>query len=95
MDFLPRWFIKSINSEINEPCFIGDNVIINNSKVGPYVSVGSETLIEGSEIENTIIQQNTTIKDAILVNSMIGNHVLYTGQKETKEVSIGDFSEQI
>ena len=83
------------NSEINEPCFIGDNVIINNSKVGPYVSVGSETLIEGSEIENTIIQQNTTIKDAILVNSMIGNHVLYTGQKETKEVSIGDFSEQI
>ena len=67
----------------------------NNSKVGPYVSVGSETLIEGSEIENTIIQQNTIIKDAILVNSMIGNHVLYTGQKETKEVSIGDFSEQI
>jgi len=86
---------KINNSEINEPCFIGDNVIINNSKVGPYVSVGSETLIEGSEIENTIIQQNTTIKDAILVNSMIGNHVLYTGQKETKEVSIGDFSEQI
>jgi len=86
---------KINNSEINEPCFIGDNVIINNSKIGPHVSIGSETLIEQSEIKNTIIQENTTIKDARLVNSMIGNHVLYVGQNQTKQVSLGDFSEQI
>ena len=86
---------KINNSEINEPCFIGDNVIINNSKIGPHVSIGPETLIEQSEIKSTIIQENTTIKDARLVNSMIGNHVLYVGQNQTKQVSLGDFSEQI
>ena len=78
------------NSHILEPCFIGANVRLKNCTIGPYVSVGSDTCIINSTIKNTIIQNNTTIVDADLEDSMIGNHVEYKGGK--KRISIGDYS---
>ena len=78
------------NTQILEPCFIGANVQLKNCTIGPYVSVGSDTCIINSTIKNTIIQNNTTIVDADLEDSMIGNHVEYKGGK--KRISIGDYS---
>ena len=81
--------------EIIEPCYVGENVQFSNSVIGPYVSVGDNTVIEDSRIENSIIQTNTTIKSAHLTNSMVGNFVEYLGNgKENGEssVSIGDYS---
>ena len=78
------------NTHILEPCFIGANVQLKNCTIGPYVSVGSDTCIINSTIKNTIIQNNTTIVDADLEDSMIGNHVEYKGGK--KRISIGDYS---
>ena len=78
------------NAQIIEPCFIGANVQLKNSTIGPFVSVGSDTSITNSTIKNTIIQNNTTIADADLEDSMIGNHVEYKGGK--KRISIGDYS---
>ena len=78
------------NTRVLEPCFIGTNVQLKNCTIGPYVSVGSDTCIINSTIKNTIIQNNTTIVDADLEDSMIGNHVEYKGGK--KRISIGDYS---
>ena len=78
------------NTHILEPCFIGANVQLKNCTIGPYVSVGNDTCITNSTIKNTIIQNNTTIIDADLEDSMIGNHVEYKGGK--KRISIGDYS---
>ena len=78
------------NTQILEPCFIGANVQLKNCTIGPYVSVGNDTCIINSTIKNTIIQNNTTIVDADLEDSMIGNHVEYKGGK--KRISIGDYS---
>ena len=78
------------NSQIIEPCFIGANVELKNCTIGPYVSVGNDTCIINSIIKNTIIQNNTTIVDADLKDSMIGSHVEYKGGK--KRISIGDYS---
>ena len=78
------------NSHILEPCFIGANVQLKNCTIGPYVSIGNDTCIINSTIKNTIIQNNTTIVDADLEDSMIGNHVEYKGGK--KRISIGDYS---
>ena len=78
------------NAHILEPCFIGANVQLKNCTIGPYVSVGNDTCIINSTIKNTIIQNNTTIVDADLEDSMIGNHVEYKGGK--KRISIGDYS---
>jgi glucose-1-phosphate thymidylyltransferase len=80
-----------INSEIT--CFIGEDAIIKNSKIGPHVAVGNNTFIENSAISKSIIQNETMITDAKLKNSMIGNKVSFNGKNTQQEVSIGDFSE--
>jgi len=78
------------NSTIIEPCFIGENVALINSTVGPHVSIGDNCVIENSTIENSIIQTNCKIKNAELSNSMLGNFAEYTGK--SNNVSIGDYS---
>lgn len=82
--------VKLENSNIIEPCFIGENVVLNNTTVGPFVSIGENCVIENSTVKNSLIQTNTTIKNANLVNAMIGNHVKYDG--EFTSISIGDYS---
>ncbi|WP_421808327.1 sugar phosphate nucleotidyltransferase [Flagellimonas sp.] len=78
------------NANIVEPCFIGENVVLKNTTVGPYVSVGANTIVENSTIKNSLIQSNSKITNANLDNAMIGNHVIYNGNFET--ISIGDYS---
>ncbi|MFH2096826.1 MAG: sugar phosphate nucleotidyltransferase [Bacteroidota bacterium] len=81
---------KINNSIIIPPCFIGENVVVENSVVGPYVSAGRNTSIINSLIKNSIIQENTVIENHNLENSMIGNHVEFRGK--TSEVNIGDYA---
>ncbi len=82
--------VKNENSTIIEPCYIGENVILKNATVGPHVSIGNNCVIEDSTIKYSLIQNETTIKNANLDEAMIGNHVKYDG-KFTK-ISIGDYS---
>ena len=81
---------KIENSLIIQPCFIGENVKISNSKVGPNVSLGNGTIIENSNIDNSLIQEKTTINHGNLSNSMIGNNAQYYGV--SREISLGDYS---
>ena len=78
------------NSKIIEPCFIGNNVILRNTTLGPNVSIGKDCLVEGSTVKNSLIQNQTQIKNANLDHAMIGSHVKYDGK--FKAVSIGDYS---
>lgn len=79
------------NSKIIEPCFIGKGVVLQNSTVGPFASIGEGTTIENSYIKNSIIQTHSVIKNATLDNAMIGNHATFDGK--FTNVSIGDYSE--
>ncbi len=78
------------NSIIIPPCFIGENVILKNSVVGPHVSVGSGSTVTDSVVKDTIIQRETHVKGANLMNSMLGNHVHYSNQPE--DLSVGDYT---
>lgn len=78
------------NSVIIQPCYIGENVKIINSVVGPQVSLGNNTIVNNSIINNTLVQEKTEITNANLSNSMIGNNAKYVG--ENKDISLGDFS---
>ncbi|WP_108245570.1 sugar phosphate nucleotidyltransferase [Muricauda brasiliensis] len=82
--------VKQENANIIEPCFIGENVVLKNTTVGPYVSVGANTVLENSTVKNSLIQSNSKISNANLDNAMIGNYVVYNGNFET--ISIGDYS---
>jgi glucose-1-phosphate thymidylyltransferase len=79
-----------INTIIKPPCFIGENVSISDSVIGPHVSVGKDTIIQNSIITNSIIQENSNLNDANLDNSMVGSFVDYKGK--LWELSIGDYT---
>ncbi|MFY7943681.1 MAG: sugar nucleotidyltransferase [Crocinitomicaceae bacterium] len=78
------------NSVIIPPCFIGRNVRIINSVIGPHVSLGSGSVLENSNISNSIVQQETIIKNAVIADSMIGSKVVYHAKPH--DLSLGDFT---
>lgn len=78
------------NATIIEPCCIGKGTLLRNTTVGPYVSIGNDCLIENSTVKNSLIQNQTTIKNATLDEAMIGNHVKYNG--DFTKISIGDYT---
>ena len=82
--------VQKNNATIIEPCYIGENVVLNNASIGPNVSIGKNCIIENTTIKNSLIQTNTTIKNAHLDEAMIGNNVSYNGN--FKSVSLGDYS---
>ncbi len=82
--------LKNLNSTIVEPCYIGKGVRLENATIGPFVSIGDNTVIRNSVISNSIVQSHTLIENAHLENSMIGNHVEYDGT--ANELSISDYS---
>lgn len=89
-DTLVHKTVNNQNSRIIEPCFIGENVKLINSDIGPHVSIGEGCVIENSVVKNCIIQTNSKIKNAELSNSMIGNFSEFTGK--SSDASIGDYS---
>jgi glucose-1-phosphate thymidylyltransferase len=85
--------ISCEESQIIQPSFIGKNVKLKRSIVGPFASIGEGTIIENSVIGNCIIQNNSKISNAIIDNAMIGNSVEYCGEK--KDLSIGDYTTNV
>lgn len=67
---------KVINSQIPGPARIGKNVEVRNSYVGPYTSVGEDSEIVNSKVENSIILPDVHITDVRgkITTSMIGKH---------------------
>lgn len=80
----------SEGGKIIQPCFIGENVKIVNSTVGPFASIGDNTWIENSTVENCIVQTHARIKNAKLSNAILGNYVEFCGT--SADASIGDYS---
>lgn len=79
------------NSTIIDPVYAEDGVIVRNSIVGPNVSIGAGTTIDGSTISNTIIESNAQIRDCALAHSLVGHNAVLSGI--TGEVTVGDHSE--
>jgi glucose-1-phosphate thymidylyltransferase len=82
--------VKLENSTIVPPCYIGENVVLVNSTIGPNVSLGNNSHVTDSIIKNSLIQTHAHIKNAQLDNAMLGNHVTYNGNFAS--VSLGDYS---
>ncbi len=82
--------VKSENSTIIPPCYIGEDVVLINATVGPNVSLGRGTHVVNSTIKNSLVQTHAHIKNAKLDNAMIGNHASFDGNFTS--ISIGDYS---
>ncbi|WP_430399484.1 sugar phosphate nucleotidyltransferase [Flavobacterium sp.] len=82
--------VRIQNSTIIPPCYIGENVVLINSIVGPNVSLGNATHLTNTKIQNSLVQTHAHIRNAKLNNAMIGNHATFDG--DFTSISIGDYS---
>ncbi len=87
---------KICNSIIEGPCIVGENCLIENSIIGPYTSIGNETKIINSKIDNSIILDGAKIWGiGKLSESLIGKKAIITKNHncESLKLHIGDYSE--
>lgn len=79
------------NSIIIHPVSLGKGCEINDSIIGPNVSIAADTVIKSSLIKNSIIGQFSEIKNVILDNSLIGSDAVVIGKSQG--LNIGDNTE--
>jgi glucose-1-phosphate thymidylyltransferase len=80
--------VSSISSIILPPVHIHPTVKIKNSIIGPYVTIAAKCEIEDSIIRNSIVDEQTYIKDAMLQESLIGRNVDLIGRY--RQLNLGD-----
>ncbi|MBN1262311.1 MAG: glucose-1-phosphate thymidylyltransferase [Anaerolineae bacterium] len=87
-----------INSIVRGPTIIGENTRIVNSYIGPFTSIGPDCLIQDSEIEHSIVLENSTL-DALparVQDSLIGRHVTLARspmRPKALKLTLGDYSQ--
>jgi len=83
---------KSVgDSKIIDPVYIEDNVTLRKSKIGPNVSIGAGSVLDGSEVSNSIVGSNAKITKSVLKNSLVGDETVVEGVRG--EITVGDHSE--
>jgi glucose-1-phosphate thymidylyltransferase len=80
------------DSTVIPPVYIGKDVSISNSVIGPYVSLGDQVTIQSSVIEDTIIDAHSAIRSAILKSALIGQKAEVTGSAHS--IDVGDATRQ-
>jgi len=62
------------NSQVRGPVVIGDDVVLKNSYIGPFTSIGDGSVIEGSHVENSVVMSGVRISniDQPIDTSLIG-----------------------
>ncbi len=68
---------------IIEPVFIHDTAEIRDSTIGPFASIGAQCSIQGSSIEDSILEADCVIRDAALKGSIIGRKSRIEGKQRT------------
>jgi glucose-1-phosphate thymidylyltransferase len=74
-----------------EPVYVEDGVMLRNATIGPNVSVGAGSTIDGSTLENTIVGNNARITRSTLHDSLIGDEVVLEGF--SGRATVGDHSD--
>lgn len=87
--------IKSVDQRkgniLLAPVYISPSAVLENSVIGPHVSVGDNSRIVRSVIKDSIISEGAEVTDCLLERSLIGNNSLISGQ--FKRANLGDSSE--
>lgn len=78
-------------SLIRQPVALGANVKIENSIVGPHVTVAEGAMIRNSIVHNSIISGGATVENLLLDGSIISDHAHAFGA--FANLNLGDSSE--
>jgi glucose-1-phosphate thymidylyltransferase len=73
---------KFSGTKIRGPVSIGNDVVINNSYIGPFTSISDNCLIENSHVENSVLMNGVTIKNVKqpINESLIGSQTEITDE---------------
>lgn len=82
--------LKSTHSVVIPPCFIGDDVTLVNSVVGPYVSIEKGSTVTNSVVRSSILRGGVRVQNAVIDNSMLGERAVVTGH--ALDLSLSDDS---
>ncbi len=82
------------NSFINPPVYIEENTEINNSVIGPFVSIGKNCILDRCILKNCVIENDTVLSNIISEDSIIGSHVKIENLSKNN-LMIGDSSQLI
>jgi glucose-1-phosphate thymidylyltransferase len=80
--------VASVASIVVPPVHVHPTVKIRNSIIGPYVTIAANCEIEDSIIRNSIVDEESYIKDAMLRESLIGRKVDLIGRY--RRLNLGD-----
>ena len=86
------------NSVVRGPAIIGEDCRIENSYVGPFTAIYNRVTIAGSEVEHSIILEDSCIRNigARIEDSLIGKNVMVAkddGRPRAYRLMLGDNSD--
>jgi len=76
---------------IVDPVYIEEGVTLEDSTIGPNVSVSAGTVIRGSKLRDTVVGSGTRITGSRLTGSLVGDQVVLENVRGS--VTVGDHSE--
>ncbi len=71
-----------VNTKLRQPVFIGENCTIQNSEIGPNVTIADGVTVKDSKIVNSLICEGSTVTSAELENVIIGISDTIEGKQE-------------
>ena len=87
---------KIINSTVRGPAIIGERTVVRNSYIGPYTSVYYDCEVINTEIEHSIVLEQSTITDVPrLADSLIGKEAVVRrsgARPRANRLMVGDHS---
>lgn len=91
---------KVVSSVIRGPVHIGADAVVQDSYVGPYTAIGTRSSVLGSEVEYSILLQDSQLRNLPyrMDASVIGQGVVVSGsnggpRKHTLQLVLGDRSQ--
>lgn len=79
------------NSVIIPPVDVDPSARIQNSVIGPYVSVAEGVTIDDAIVRDSIVNDGAKISSVALTESVVGSHAVVKGS--FRRLNVGDFSQ--
>jgi glucose-1-phosphate thymidylyltransferase len=74
-----------------EPVYVADGVTLRHATIGPNVSIGAGTVVDGSTLRDTIVGEQARVVGSTLRDSLIGDSAVVEGF--AGQATVGDHSE--
>jgi glucose-1-phosphate thymidylyltransferase len=83
--------VDAINSSIIQPVFVGKNVKIENSVIGPFATIEDGCEIKNSIIKDSIVCKSAKVDNMLVESSIIGQNVELKGN--FRKLNLGDHTQ--